>query len=217
MNAGPGGRRPGMRYRRRGAVSGPARYAAAAPGPAIAGGTATARAGTAAAAVALAAARGLAAACWVVAVRQMTGMDMGTATRPGSFGFFITVWAAMMAAMMLPGAAPAVARAARAAGVPAVPVFAGSCLAVWALAGVVVYAVDRPHGSVAAGVVVIAAGVYEVTPLKRHCRRRCREGIGSGLGRLTFVESPLIAISSCGRRWSHLCPIPEQSRGTACP
>src|SRR5260370_36027325 len=28
----------------------------------------------------------------------------------------------------------------------------------------------------------MAAGVSEVTPLKRHCRRRCREGIGSGLG-----------------------------------
>jgi len=28
---------------------------------------------------------------------------------------------------------------------------------------------------------VIAAGVHEVTPLKRHCRR-CRENIGSGLG-----------------------------------
>jgi predicted metal-binding membrane protein len=109
-------------------------------------------------------------------------MDMGTATRPGSLGFFITVWAAMMAAMMLPGAAPAVARAAPAAGVRAVPVFAGSYLAVWALAGVVVYALYRPHGTVAAGVVVIAAGVYEVTPLKQHCRRRCRETIGSGLG-----------------------------------
>ena len=56
--------------------------------------------------------------------------------------------------LLLPGAAPAVARAARAAGVRAVPVFAGSYLAVWALSGVVVYAVDRPHGSVAVGVVV---------------------------------------------------------------
>ena len=62
------------------------------------------------------------------------------------------------------------------------PLFAGSYLAVWALVGVAVYGLYRPHGSVAAGAVVIAAGVYEVTPLKRHCRRRCREGIGSGLG-----------------------------------
>ena len=45
------------------------------------------------------------------AVWQMNGMDMGTATQLGSFGFFIAVWVAMMAAMMLPGAAPAVAQA----------------------------------------------------------------------------------------------------------
>ena len=64
----------------------------------------------------------------------------------------------------------------------AVPAFAGSYLAVWALAGVAVYAPYRPHGTLAAGTVTVAAGVYEVTPLKRHFRRRCRENIGSGLG-----------------------------------
>jgi predicted metal-binding membrane protein len=30
--------------------------------------------------------------------------------------------------------------------------------------------------------VTVAAGVYEVTSLKRHFRRRCRENIGSGFG-----------------------------------
>jgi len=123
---------------------------------------------------------GLAAACWVMAVWQMNGMDMGTATRLGSFGFFIAVWVAMMAAMMLPGAAPAVLRRARARGVRAVPLFAGAYLAVWALAGVAVYAAYRPHGTLAAGAVVIAAAVYEVTPLKRHFRRRCRDSVRSG-------------------------------------
>jgi predicted metal-binding membrane protein len=125
---------------------------------------------------------GTAAVCWTVAVWQMTGMAMGVATRLGSFAFFIGVWAVMMAAMMLPGAAPAVIRRAQAGGMPAVPVFIGSYLAVWALAGVVVYALDRPHGTVAAGAVAIAAGAYELTPLKRRCRRRCREAAGSGLG-----------------------------------
>ena len=38
------------------------------------------------------------------------------------------------------------------------PLFAGSYLAVWALAGVAVYAAYRPHGTLAAGAVVIAAG-----------------------------------------------------------
>jgi predicted metal-binding membrane protein len=110
----------------------------------------------------------------------MTGMDMGVATRLGSFGFFIAVWAWMMAAMMLPGAAPAVVKRADAGGVRAVPLFVGSYLAVWVLVGVAVYAVDRPHGSVAAGAVAIAAGVYELTPLKQRFRRRCREGVRSG-------------------------------------
>ena len=62
------------------------------------------------------------------------------------------------------------------------PLFVGSYLAVWALAGVAVYALYRPHGSLAAGAVVIAAGVYEFTPLKRHFRRRCRESVRSGFG-----------------------------------
>ena len=126
---------------------------------------------------------GLAAACWVIAAWQMHGMDMGTATRPGSFASFTAVWVVMMAAMMLPGAAPAVLRRAHATGrVRAVPVFVGSYLAVWALAGAAVFALDRPHGPGAAGVVVISAGVYEFTPLKRHFRRRCREGARSGFG-----------------------------------
>ena len=104
------------------------------------------RAMPAATAAALTGTLGLAAACWVVSVWQMTGMNMGTATPPGSFGFFIAVWAAMMAAMMLPGAAPAVLRRAQAGGVRAVPLFVGAYLAVWALAGVLVYAVDRFAG-----------------------------------------------------------------------
>ena len=62
------------------------------------------------------------------------------------------------------------------------PLFAGSYLAVWALAGAIVFAAYRPHGAAAAGVVTIAAGAYEFTPLKRHFRRRCRESAGSGFG-----------------------------------
>ena len=138
------------------------------------------RAMPAATAAALTGTLGPAAACWVIAVWQMNKMDMGTATRLGSFGAFIAVWVAMMAAMMLPGAAPAVLRRAHGGGVRAVPLFAGSYLAVWALAGVAVYAAYRPHGALAAGAVVIAAAIYEVTPLKRHFRRRCREATGSG-------------------------------------
>jgi len=135
-----------------------------------------------AAALGAAAALGLAAAAWVVTVGRMNGMDMGVATRLGSFAFFAALWAWMMAAMMLPGAAPAVARRARAGGVAAVPVFLVSYLAVWALIGLAVYALYRPHGTAVAGAVAIAAGLYELTPVKREFRRRCREETRSGLG-----------------------------------
>jgi predicted metal-binding membrane protein len=125
---------------------------------------------------------GVAAVSWAVAVHQMAGMDMGSSTELGSFTFFVGAWVPMMAAMMLPGAAPAVLRRARAD--PrrlAAPAFAGSYLAVWAVVGLAVYALYRPHSSVAAGALTVAAGVYELTPLKRECRRRCRESVPSGL------------------------------------
>jgi predicted metal-binding membrane protein len=124
---------------------------------------------------------GLAAASWVVAVQRTSGMDMGAATELGSFAFFMAAWVPMMAAMMLPGAVPAVSRFVRAQGrALAAPLFAGSYLAVWTLLGLAVYAVYRPHGSSAAGALTITAGVYELTPLKRDCRRRCRESVRSG-------------------------------------
>ena len=106
-------------------------------------------AGTAATAAALTVTLALAAVSWVVAIRQMNGMDMGAQTRLGSFVFFVGLWVAMMAAMMLPGAVPAVLRRVQASGgVRAVPLFVGSYLAVWALVGVAVYALYRPHGAV---------------------------------------------------------------------
>jgi predicted metal-binding membrane protein len=136
---------------------------------------------TAATAAALTATLGLAAASWLIAVRQMNRMDMGVATQLGSFAFFVALWVSMMAAMMLPGAAPAVLRRAHASGrVRAVLLFVGSYLAVWLLVGVAVYVLYRPHRSSVAGAVAIAAGVYEFTPLKRHFRRRCREIVCSG-------------------------------------
>jgi predicted metal-binding membrane protein len=47
--------------------------------------------------------------------------------------------------------------------------------------GIAVYVAYRPHGAGVAGVVAIAAGIYELTPLKQHFRRRCRESVPSGL------------------------------------
>jgi predicted metal-binding membrane protein len=129
--------------------------------------------------VALASTLGLAGASWIAAIRQMDGMDMGVATL-GSFKFFLPLWVSMMAAMMLPGAAPAVLRRAYVSGrVSSAPLFVLSYLAIWALVGVMVYALYRPHGVLVAAV-AIAAGVYEFTPLKQRFRRGCRTSIRSG-------------------------------------
>jgi predicted metal-binding membrane protein len=157
-------------------------------GPAVVGIAAAARpsgaaGSTARLTAALAVTLGVATACWVIAIRRMSGMDMGVSTRLGSFGSFTISWALMMAAMMLPGATPATVRRARATGrLLAAPLFAASYLAVWVAAGLAVYALDRPHGTVAAGLAAIAAGGYELTPVKRRCRRMCEGMVGSGWG-----------------------------------
>jgi len=122
----------------------------------------------------------LVSAAWVVAAHQMRGMDMGASTDLGSPPFFLAAWLSMMTAMMLPGALPALVRRARTGSVFAAPRFAGSYLAVWTAVGLVAYTVDRPHGTALAGALTVAAGVYELTPLKRRCRLRCREDVESG-------------------------------------
>jgi predicted metal-binding membrane protein len=109
-------------------------------------------------AAALTATLGLAAASSIVAVHQMDEMDMGVATKLGSFPFFVTAWVSMMAAMMLPGAAPAALGRIRASERAfAVLSFVGSYLAVWILVGLAVYALYRPHGTAVAGALTIVA------------------------------------------------------------
>jgi predicted metal-binding membrane protein len=150
--------------------------AAARPAPSSAG---PARVAGPAGAVTL----GVAAACWYIAIRRMSGMDMGTSTSLGSLGSFAVLWLVMMAAMMLPGATPAIVRRAQGSGRPlAAPLFAASYLAVWVAIGLAVYALDRPHGTVAAGVAAIVAGGYELTPLKKQWRLKCEGTLRSGWG-----------------------------------
>jgi len=94
----------------------------------------------------------------------------------------LPAFVAMMAAMMAPGAVPAIARRAReGGGVLAAPTFAGSSLGLWAIVALAMWALYRPPAGVAAGALLVGAGLYELTPLKRECRRRCRERDRSGL------------------------------------
>jgi predicted metal-binding membrane protein len=124
---------------------------------------------------------GLTVLAWVLSVRQMSGMDMGSRTELGRLPSFAALWIAMMAAMMLPGASPAVLRQIRTRrSIYAGALFVASYLGTWMLVGLVVYALYRPHGSTAAGLIVIAAGIYELTPVKGHFRRRCQERVRSG-------------------------------------
>jgi predicted metal-binding membrane protein len=103
----------------------------------------------------------------------MTGMAMGMRMGAGSVP--------LMALMMLPGALPAIVRSARGrAGVLDAPLFAGSYLGVWALVSLVVVLLYRPLGAVTAGALIVGAGLYELTPLKRECRRLCRTPVRSG-------------------------------------
>jgi predicted metal-binding membrane protein len=131
---------------------------------------------TAAQAAALAATIGLGAVGWSLAVWRMSGMDMGPATTLGSFPFFLSVWVPMMAAMMLPGTAPSALRlAAGSRRLLDAPLYIAWYLGVWSLAGVVVFAVYRPHGTAVAGAITVAAGIYELTPVKERFRRMCRD------------------------------------------
>jgi len=120
------------------------------------------------------------AAAWALAMRQMHGMDMGVGTELGSFRFFAEGWVPMMAAMMLPGALPALLRLTRRGDLSSAPLFALSYLAVWAAVGLAVYALYQPHSHGAAGALVAAVALYELTPVKRECRRRCRTDVRSG-------------------------------------
>src|SRR3982750_3007172 len=102
----------------------------------------------------------LATVAWAITDDQMTGMDAGPGTDPGSLGFFLGVWVVMMAAMMLPSIAPMVvmhvriqegrkARG-RAAPVGAPTLFVAGCLITWATAGLLGFAVYE-LGKVATG------------------------------------------------------------------
>ena len=119
----------------------------------------------------------------------MNGMSMAGMPVPGMHGTPMTgmtltlpLCVAMMAVMMLPSAVPAIVRRARdGVGVFAAPLFAGSYVSVWALAGLAMWLLYQPPGPAVSGALLIGAGVYEVTPFKRECRRLCRERVRSGV------------------------------------
>jgi predicted metal-binding membrane protein len=111
--------------------------------------------------------------CWVILLRGVSMMG-GRVT-------FVGVWVTMMAAMMLPAAAPMVAAY---AGIgrerASVSAFVLGYLAVWTACGFAVYWVglELPDWGWLAAAGLIGAGVYQLTPLKDACLRRCRAPLG---------------------------------------
>ena len=134
---------------------------------------------------------------WVVTANRMDGMDMGPGTELGGLGWFVGVWATMMAAMMLPSLVPMGATYARAEagrgsaeGRPfvATVAFAAGYLLPWVAAGLTAYALIEgvrsldagflaweKAGPYAAGCVIAGAALYELTPVKAACLRHCRD------------------------------------------
>jgi predicted metal-binding membrane protein len=120
----------------------------------------------------------LALAGWFVTARLMDGMEMMDG--PGPLASFLWLWLAMSAAMMLPSVVPATYLAA-AVGRSATLFVAGYSL-VWAATGLLAFEAARSldgAGPWLAAAAVLLAAVYQFTPLKDACLRRCRSPLGS--------------------------------------
>ncbi len=140
---------------------------------------------------------GLAALAWLLTRERMVGMDAGPGTDPGGLGFYVVSWVVMMGAMMFPSIVPmAVAfevvqrrREDRGSVNRAVSswMFLGGYLLTWTAFGLLAYGLYvgvrslsipalswHRGGPYLAGGVLLAAAIYQLTPTKDACLRRCR-------------------------------------------
>jgi predicted metal-binding membrane protein len=140
---------------------------------------------------------GLAAVGWIVFLNQARQsmpsehrMYLGPNLTMGrSWGLFYAMWVAMMAAMMFPAAAPMVVMYGRMQRRQPVTValFTGSYIALWIAFGALAFLLgalveDQASRSEwvatnwarAGGVLLVLAGIYQLTPLKDLCLRHCR-------------------------------------------
>jgi predicted metal-binding membrane protein len=161
---------------------------------------------------------GAALVAWIVTVQRMRGMDAGPGTDLGTLGWYLGIWVTMMAAMMLPSAAPTVLMFARTRSDTQTGAFVAGYLLAWTAYGLAAYAVYRvvraaapsflawdEHGPWVAGGALAAAGLYQLTPLKSTCLRHCRSplhflmrGRPGNLGALWMgVEHGSVCIGCC--------------------
>ena len=129
-------------------------------------------------------------------MRMADGMSMSSThavgpnlTLGGSWPLFAAMWVAMMVAMMFPAAAPMIVMYARMRRGDAVSValFTAAYMLLWFAFGSVAYAISVGVEGLASrsmwiadnwgrvgGALLVAAGAYQVTPLKNLCLRHCR-------------------------------------------
>jgi predicted metal-binding membrane protein len=147
---------------------------------------------------------GLAAVAWIVTDDRMAGMDAGPGTDPGSLGFYVGVWVVMMAAMMFPSIGPMVLMYRRVltrrrelgkVRPGATALFVAGYLVSWTAFGLAAYGLMEifrslsiealswaEGGKYLAGGVIVAASVYQLTPAKDVCLRKCRSPLDFVLG-----------------------------------
>lgn len=139
----------------------------------------------------------LAAGAWALLALQSANMndDMMSLTMGMGAPLFIAIWVTMMVAMMFPTAAPMIMTFARVQenretqGRAFVPtwIFVGSYVVVWTLAGVLAFGAATGLEVLAGrsdwlsdnagrigGAVIVLAGLYQLSPLKRACLTKCR-------------------------------------------
>lgn len=135
------------------------------------------------------------------------GMDGMADDEALTLGAFLIAWLAMMTAMMFPAISPVVrlyGRAAAAGRVAPLPFFVTGYIAVWASVGLPAYAAwralsepigdGRPWAARMAGVVLVGAAGWQLTPLKSMCLRHCRSPISFFLRFGATVTRPVGAL-----------------------
>ncbi|HEY2832343.1 MAG TPA: DUF2182 domain-containing protein [Sporichthyaceae bacterium] len=140
----------------------------------------------------------LAVLAWQWTAHWMSGMDDGPWTALGTLGSFLGIWVTMMTAMMLPSVAPTIAlysRLIRQRSPWSPLLFTGGYLATWTGAGLVAFGIavgaDRLSGDALAwdragrtlaGMTLLVAAAWELTPLKDVCLGKCHSPLGFLLG-----------------------------------
>jgi predicted metal-binding membrane protein len=140
----------------------------------------------------------LAAMAWWLTADRMRGMDDGPGTDLGALAWFLGVWVVMMAAMMFPSVSPTVAlyfQMTRSRAPLAPLVFTSGYLLTWTTAGLLAFGISdlgasllddelswNKAGRWVAGGILVAAALYELTPLKHVCLAKCRSPLGFLLG-----------------------------------